>query len=582
MQENRDLLDISSAAKLLGISKLTLRNWDNSGTLKAVRIGNRGDRRYKREDIEKLLSQEKQGLQEADKKGFLKYIEENEFWLEEGSMLPLTVEAADIKMAEMGKYFKPGIKFCIFFIENGGFGYQALSVEESIKTSQAQFDAIKNNPEKINSFKKDCYTQFEELEKATTRLNFINLNSLSKERLLKEFNNFNKSLEDFWQVLLIVEPLAPYLDNVYIPKFKKIVGNTKTAREALSTLTLPNKPSFIAQEKIDSLKLILKFLNTSKKQKQLLNTKDEDYLAEIKINQPEFFEALLKHQRDYLWIQNSYAERIIITINNFLEFTRETIKESSTENLRSELERLEDKETLIKKQQELIKELKLDDLTIKEIDYIKEATWIKDERKRLVLMMLHQMFEFIEEFSKRTGKNKILLGHAKIEELPKILDNNFNINILKERVERVFILSETGNRLSMITGNEAVMLKEKLFPEEKENLLKEEIHGNTACRGSESAITGKAKVVLDSKNQKINPDEILITSMTRPDFVPLMKKAKAIVTNEGGITCHAAIVSREMNKPCIIGTKNATKTLKTGDEIELRMNHGVVKIIKRA
>jgi len=69
--------------------------------------------------------------------------------------------------------------------------------------------------------------------------------------------------------------------------------------------------------------------------------------------------------------------------------------------------------------------------------------------------------------------------------------------------------------------------------------------------------------------------------MTRPDMAPILKKAAAFVTNEGGITCHAAIVSRELNKPCIIGTKIATKVLKDGDTVEVNANNGVVKIIKK-
>ncbi|MCP6717649.1 PEP-utilizing enzyme, partial [Klebsiella pneumoniae] len=62
--------------------------------------------------------------------------------------------------------------------------------------------------------------------------------------------------------------------------------------------------------------------------------------------------------------------------------------------------------------------------------------------------------------------------------------------------------------------------------------------------------------------------EVLVTLMTSPDWVPAMKKAAAIVTNNGGMTCHAAIVSREMQIPCIVGTKSkkvaATDVLKTG------------------
>ena len=68
--------------------------------------------------------------------------------------------------------------------------------------------------------------------------------------------------------------------------------------------------------------------------------------------------------------------------------------------------------------------------------------------------------------------------------------------------------------------------------------------------------------------------------MTRPEMVVAMKKATAIVTDEGGVTCHAAVVSRELNIPCIIGTRNATKFLKDGDKVEVDANKGIVKKIK--
>ena len=75
---------------------------------------------------------------------------------------------------------------------------------------------------------------------------------------------------------------------------------------------------------------------------------------------------------------------------------------------------------------------------------------------------------------------------------------------------------------------------------------------------------------------------ILVTTMTTPEFVPIMKKALAVVTNEGGVLCHAAIVARELKKPCIIGTKIATQILRDGDLVEVDAEKGVVKILKRS
>lgn len=69
--------------------------------------------------------------------------------------------------------------------------------------------------------------------------------------------------------------------------------------------------------------------------------------------------------------------------------------------------------------------------------------------------------------------------------------------------------------------------------------------------------------------------------MTTPDFVVAMEKAAAIVTDEGGITCHAAIVSREMGTPCIVETKFATEVLNNGDLVEVNTEESIVKVIKR-
>ena len=92
---------------------------------------------------------------------------------------------------------------------------------------------------------------------------------------------------------------------------------------------------------------------------------------------------------------------------------------------------------------------------------------------------------------------------------------------------------------------------------------------------------GKAHVILDpSRIGEFKDGEILVTTMTAPDWVPAMKKAKAIVTDAGGMTCHASIVSRELGIPCIVGTKSrsteATTTIKDGTEITVDATNGVV------
>ena len=93
--------------------------------------------------------------------------------------------------------------------------------------------------------------------------------------------------------------------------------------------------------------------------------------------------------------------------------------------------------------------------------------------------------------------------------------------------------------------------------------------------------SGKCHVITDPKDiDEFKEGEVLVTMMTSPDWVPAMKKAVAIVTDAGGMTCHASIVSRELGIPCVVGTKSrsveATSVLKTGDDITIDAQNGIV------
>jgi len=108
------------------------------------------------------------------------------------------------------------------------------------------------------------------------------------------------------------------------------------------------------------------------------------------------------------------------------------------------------------------------------------------------------------------------------------------------------------------------------------------IKGQVASQGK---VTGPARVVSPLKDQekelaKVQEGDIIVTGMTRPHMIPAMKKAIAFVTDEGGITCHAAIIAREMHKPCVIATRNATKIIHDGDMLEIDAFDGIVRIIK--
>jgi pyruvate,water dikinase len=99
----------------------------------------------------------------------------------------------------------------------------------------------------------------------------------------------------------------------------------------------------------------------------------------------------------------------------------------------------------------------------------------------------------------------------------------------------------------------------------------------TGVAASPGLATGVVKIIKSAKEiSKVKTDDILVSEMTSPDFVPAMKRATAIVTDKGGLTSHAAIVSRELGIPCIVGTKNATSTLQDNQVITVNAEKGTV------
>ena len=120
------------------------------------------------------------------------------------------------------------------------------------------------------------------------------------------------------------------------------------------------------------------------------------------------------------------------------------------------------------------------------------------------------------------------------------------------------------------------LLKEKDYLLKKENQLNlSELKGISANKG---LVRGKVVVVMNREQlTKVQEGDILVAPMTTPFYEPVMRKASAFVTDEGGIMCHAAIIAREMKKPCIVGTKIATQVLKDGDMVEVNADKGIVR-----
>ena len=148
-----------------------------------------------------------------------------------------------------------------------------------------------------------------------------------------------------------------------------------------------------------------------------------------------------------------------------------------------------------------------------------------------------------------------------------------------------FALDKNTNRLWIVQARpETVWSQKKKNAKADDEDVVSESDAKVVVRGlpASPGVASGVVHVIDSPDDidKFKKGEVLVTLMTSPDWVPAMKKAAAIVTNNGGMTCHAAIVSREMQIPCIVGTKSkgqaATESFKTGDVITVDATNGIV------
>jgi len=185
----------------------------------------------------------------------------------------------------------------------------------------------------------------------------------------------------------------------------------------------------------------------------------------------------------------------------------------------------------------------------------------------------------LKEIGKRVGLSlkeiRYLLDHE-IKEV--LLKRKINKKEIKARMRYSVTIQTYKNHQSkyrVLTGEKARKKEEELFGFKKKKRI-DDFQGVCASLG---VVIGQVKkLIYVSDIKKVRKGDIVVASMTTPEFVPALKKAGGIVTDEGGVTCHAAIISRELGIPCVVGTKIATKVLKDKDLIEIRAHHGVVKI----
>jgi phosphohistidine swiveling domain-containing protein len=403
-------------------------------------------------------------------------------------------------------------------------------------------------------------------------------------RLSKKFKKFSEKISHEFLRKLSNKDLASLykeLDDIHTELYTwGWVPNAVDMFHANFTNYLKNIIAFKIPE--DRVSQALMSLSTSP-EKSIVQQEHESFLnlvqlkqkgaSEIKLNK-----AISKHLKEYFYLKHLWiGKEGVYTIEYYKSEIEKFI--ASGENAGELLE----KETKILKEtiddrKKLIKELKLNKNQIKIFDIYADFAVTKLIRRDAQIFWAYKMDFVFQELSNRFGisfmESRFLFTDEIIEGLKKGEFWEELKKEVKERTKYCVYYAEYGSDV-LFFGEDAKKLENSLKSDSLEGVT--ELKGQTACVGK---VKGKVRIINSIDDmKKMEQGDILVSIATNPDIVPAMKKAGAIVTEQGGITSHAAIVSRELRVPCVIGTKIATKVLKDGMMVEVDANMGVVKII---
>lgn len=330
-------------------------------------------------------------------------------------------------------------------------------------------------------------------------------------------------------------------------------------------------------EQLDFLLLVNEFYKNDQIKNLLKSKKIKEVVKLLERPYKSLKEMLSNHMVKYEWVNSEYTgekwevDKWLVEISKFLDA-------NPIDKIKL-MEKEEKQKTLSK--QKLIKKLNLSRDSLQIIETLDCFSAIRDWSKGYFVRALLDYRFLLTEISRRLKIEFDDLLYFGVDEVRTIFrKGSFNKKELGERKKNgAGLLMTSAEKKIYIKGRDIAKLK-KIEAVEEIFAKKDEIKEFTGKTGYPGLVKGKVKIILQSKDiSRVEKGDILVTYMTTMEFTPVFKKISALITDEGGISSHAAIISREFKIPCIIGSQVATRVLKDGDKVEINAGQGVVKLI---
>lgn len=423
----------------------------------------------------------------------------------------------------------------IYYDEGEFSNLKRLLVNDFNKDINLIFGFFKN-------WKKEC----DDLLKLTANINIDELKGKESKDLILSLKRY---IDGFKRSAAYI--FLPHVFEVHLEGWLREFLNQKDIDEKKKKhyffiLTCPIRSTFLEDSKKDFTKLI----ETIRGRGIKAFLEDEGILEEIK-----------KYTNKYKWLGYDTGIGYDLSMEDTIERIKNTIKRGFKE---SGFDR-----TGIKQEFEnIIKELKPNENERKRIQLIDEVIFITNYRAECHSIAGLNIKPILEELANRLRITYEDIINLTLDEIVDSIKNGkVDSNIICQRKEKYGLLMING-KISIYSGEEVRKIEE-------ESIIDKEIKEFGGLVANEGCVRSTVKIVTTLKDMdKVQPGDIIVSKLTTPDFIVAIERCIGIITDAGGIASHAAIVARELGKPCITGTKIATKVLQDGD-------NGIVRIIKK-
>lgn len=410
----------------------------------------------------------------------------------------------------------------------------------------------------IDKYAADCLYRGENLVVKCEKYTKINPSLLSNTDLAETYKNFVEGCWEYMPFMFTLHLFDEFLENKFnsqLREYLKKTGESEKLIEYQIALSYPSRKIFVLKEINDLEKIAI--------------------LIQSGATESDIKTKLINHAKKYGWFGLGNFESAPYTVDYYSDRLMEILKNDVIKLHEQKI--AEEKRLLI--QRDLLEKSIKDKALLYTAKIVQDFGFLRSYRIDVTRIAFSKGWHIFSEISKRLGlQNTIDLTYLSIDEIHSALRNEINYTKLIQERKQGMLSITVDDKSYHLSGDIINKILSKLnLPITEKQVAENQVKGVVAFPGK---ISGSCVVLRSAKEMyKVKTGDILIVSMTDPNYLPAMEKAAAFVTDQGGILCHAAIVSREMKKPCIIGTKNATQVFKTGNLIEVNTDQGIVRKI---